>query len=160
MPSNKRLYVGSVPFITTEGELLKIFVQEGKVIDVTLMLDDHRRSKGQGFVEFENEEDAIRAKDRFHGYKIYDRKIIVDFAKTDPLETEVGQKNYLEAIERRGERFTGFDRRLERKQGRLYRSNKNQGPVRTAHGSSGQSHGSSGGTSKPRRFGARNKFRR
>ncbi len=120
MPSNKRLYVGSVPFITTEGELLRLFVQEGKVIDVTLMLDDHRRSKGQGFVEFENEEDAIRARERFHGYKIFDRHIIVDFAKTDPLETEEGQKNFQEAQSRRGERFAAFDRRLERKQGRLH----------------------------------------
>jgi len=156
MPSNKRLYLGSIPFNTTEGELLRIFVQEGKVIDITLMLDDHRRSKGQGFVEFESEEDAERAKDRFHGFKIGDRKIIVDFAKVDPLETEEGQRKYADALNRRGERFSAFDRRLERKQGRLHGPQRGGGPVRSPHGNSSQSNGSS----RPRRLGARNKFRR
>ncbi len=118
--TSKRLYIGSVPFTTTEGELLRIFVQEGKVVDVMLMLDDRRRSKGQGFVEYDRAEDAERAKERFHNYRIGDRKIIVDFAKTDPLETDEGRQNFSEAYERRGPRFQKFDRRLERKQGRKF----------------------------------------
>lgn len=114
--SQKRLFIGSLPFTTTEGEILRIFVQEGKVVDVTLMLDDRRRSKGMGFVEYANEEDALRAKTRFHNYKINDRTIIVDFAKEDPLKTEEGQQKFNEAFNRRGPRFSRFDKKLEKKQ--------------------------------------------
>ncbi len=120
--NSKRLFIGSLPFTTTEGELLRLFVQEGKIIDVTLMLDDRRRSKGMGFVEFENQEDALRAQQRFHNYRMGNMKIIVDFAKQDPLKTSEGQANFSEALARRGPRFARFDKKLERKQSKRYRN--------------------------------------
>lgn len=112
----KRLFIGSLPFTTTEGEILRLFVQEGMVVDVTLMLDDRRRSKGMGFVEYASADDALRAKTKFHNYKLNDRTIIVDFAKEDPLKTEEGQQKFNEALTRRGPRFSRFDRKLEKKQ--------------------------------------------
>lgn len=131
MPSSKRLFVGSIPYTTTEGELLRLFVQEGKVIDVQLMLDSFRRSKGMGFVEYERYEDAQRAQARFHNYKLQDRKIIVDFAKEDPLKTQEGQQNFYEAQARRGNRFEKFDKKLNTRQERNKRKdekrNKNRG---------------------------------
>lgn len=118
--SNKRLYVGGIPFTTTEGELLKLFVGDGKVVDVVLMLDDHRRSKGQGFVEFEQEDDAVRAKEKYHNSEFMGRRMIVDYAKADPLQTPEGKAKFEDALVRRGPRFEKFNRRIERKQGRKF----------------------------------------
>ena len=87
MTSKTRLFVGSLPYKYSESELLKLFVKEGKVIDVRIIKNPWGRSRGMGYVEFENQEDAIRAKENIHGIMIGDLKIIVDFAKEDPATT-------------------------------------------------------------------------
>jgi len=89
--SSKRLFIGSLPYRYTEGQLLSLFVEEGKIIAVRIIHNKWGRSRGMAYVEFENEKDAVRAKEKFHNYRVGDRTIIVDFAEPDPLSTPEGQ---------------------------------------------------------------------
>jgi RNA recognition motif-containing protein len=99
--TSKRLFIGSLPYKFTEGELLSMFVTEGKVISVRIMHTRWGKSRGIGYVEFENEEDAIRAKEKFHNYQVGDRTIIVDFAQPDPFLTPEGKARHEEAMVKR-----------------------------------------------------------
>ncbi|MDD2482894.1 MAG: RNA-binding protein [Candidatus Shapirobacteria bacterium] len=97
-PVSKRLFIGSLPYRFTEGELLSLFVAEGKIISVRIMHNQWGKSRGIGFVEFENLDDAIRAKTKYHNYYIGDRTIIVDYAEADPFLTAEGQARHEEAL--------------------------------------------------------------
>ena len=105
MISKTRLFVGSLPYKYSESELLKLFVREGKVIDVRIIKNPWGRSRGMGYVEFENPEDAVRAKENLHGTIVNDLKIIVDFAKEDPALTPEGIKKHEEALEKKKKIF-------------------------------------------------------
>lgn len=100
----KRLFIGSLPYKFTEGELLSLFIPEGKIVAVRVMHNKWGKSRGMGYVEFENEADAIRAKEKFHNYHLDDRSIIVDYAQPDPFLTEEGKQRHLEAQARRGKK--------------------------------------------------------
>lgn len=57
--SAKKLYVGNLPFRTTQEELESTFSQFGSVESVVLITDRQTgRSKGFGFVSFETESSA------------------------------------------------------------------------------------------------------
>jgi len=97
-PINKRLFVGGLPYKFTEGQLLRLFVIEGKIIDARIIHNQWGRSRGMGYVEFENQADAIRAKQKYHNYEIEPgRTIIVDYAQIDPMSTPEGQQRHLAA---------------------------------------------------------------
>jgi len=58
------IYVGNLPWSTTEEEVRDAFAQYGEVHSVKLINDrETGRPRGFGFVEMENGEDAIRALD-------------------------------------------------------------------------------------------------
>ena len=53
--SNKKIYVGNLPFSTTEEELQNEFSTFGEVEDVRIIMDrETNRSKGFGFITFKN----------------------------------------------------------------------------------------------------------
>ncbi|MDD4937431.1 MAG: RNA-binding protein [Candidatus Shapirobacteria bacterium] len=97
-PVSKRLFIGSLPFRFTEGELLSLFITEGKIISLRIMHNRWGKSRGIGYVEYENLDDAIRAKQKYHNYYITDRTIIVDYAAPDPFLTPEGQARHEEAM--------------------------------------------------------------
>lgn len=58
----QRLYVGNLPYSTTEQDLKELFGQHGELKDVKIVIDrETQRSKGFGFVEFVRPEDAEAA---------------------------------------------------------------------------------------------------
>ena len=62
----KKLYVGNLPFTSTEDSVRELFQQHGQVDSVNLISDrDTGRPRGFGFVEISDEgaEAAIRALD-------------------------------------------------------------------------------------------------
>ena len=82
--SNK-LYVGSLPYETTDEELKELFSQAGQVVSVNIIVDKFSgRSKGFGFVEMSNDKEAAQAITMFHNYQMGDRTIIVNEAR--PME--------------------------------------------------------------------------
>jgi RNA recognition motif-containing protein len=63
-----KLYIGNLPYQTTEDDLKTVFADYGTVLSATLITDrDSGRSKGFGFVELEDDakaQEAITALDK------------------------------------------------------------------------------------------------
>ncbi len=87
----KKLYVGSLSYDTTEDGLKELFSQAGSVDSATIIMDKFSgRSKGFGFVEMSSEEDAKKAIEMFNGKDLDGRKIIVNEAR--PMEKKPFRK--------------------------------------------------------------------
>ncbi len=81
----KRLYVGGLPYSTTEESLKEAFSQAGAVESVSIIIDKiSGRSKGFGFVEMSTEEEAKTAIDMFHEKDFEGRNLTVNEAR--PME--------------------------------------------------------------------------
>lgn len=77
-----RLYVGGLPYQTTEQDLFDLFEQIGSVASVSIITDrDTGRSKGFGFVEMSDDQDAQSAIDRLNGTLLGNRTITVNEAR-------------------------------------------------------------------------------
>jgi cold-inducible RNA-binding protein len=77
-----RLYVGSLSYQTTEQELADLFGQVGEVVSATVITDrDSGRSKGFGFVEMSNDDEARKAIDQLNGATLGGRTIVVNEAR-------------------------------------------------------------------------------
>ena len=81
----KKLYVGSLPYSTTDQELKEKFSAAGSVDTATVIVDKFSgRSKGFGFVEMSTDEDAQKAIEMFNGQDMGGRNIVVNEAR--PME--------------------------------------------------------------------------
>lgn len=79
---SKKLFVGSLPFSTTNEELQKLFEPFGEVTSAVVIRDKQtRRSKGYGFVEMTSAEAANDALEALNGSEVKGRKIVVSEAK-------------------------------------------------------------------------------
>lgn len=80
-----KLFVGSLPWATTSQDLNDLFSQYGAVSSANVLTDrDTGRSRGFGFVEFENDEDAKKAIAALDGSDFQGRSLKVSEAK--PLQ--------------------------------------------------------------------------
>ncbi len=78
---SKTLYVGNLPWSTTEEELSKAFEPYVSVKSTRIIMDrETGRSRGFGFVEVEDE-DAQKAVDAMNGSQLGGREIIVNEAR-------------------------------------------------------------------------------
>ncbi len=77
-----KLFVGRLSFNTTDESLETLFAAYGKVVSAHVATDrDSGRSKGFGFIEMENEEDAKNAISALDGKSFEDREIVVNVAR-------------------------------------------------------------------------------
>ena len=77
-----KLFVGGLPFSTTDDELKELFATHGSVASATVVRDrDSGRSKGFGFVEFENDEEGKAAETALNGSDVGGRNISVAQAR-------------------------------------------------------------------------------
>ena len=84
MNMNKRLYVGGIPYSSTEDSLKDAFSQAGEVTSVRIILDRMTgRSRGFGFVEMATEEEAQKAIELFDGKDFDGRTLVVNEARSD-----------------------------------------------------------------------------
>ncbi len=82
---SKKLYVGGLPYTATQDELKNAFSQAGAVESATIITDRMTgRSKGFGFVEMSNDEDAQKAIEMWNGKDFGGRNLTVNEAR--PLE--------------------------------------------------------------------------
>ncbi len=80
----KKLFVGSISFDSTEESLKQKFEEIGPVVSAKIIFDRFSgRSKGFGFVEMENEEDAAKAIQELNGSTLDGREIVVNEAKPE-----------------------------------------------------------------------------
>ena len=78
----QNLFVGSLAYATSDDDLKAFFEQIGEVSSARVITDrDSGRSKGFGFVQFENETDNQKAVDQLNGKELDGRAITVNLAR-------------------------------------------------------------------------------
>lgn len=87
----KNLFVGSLPYTVTNDTLGQLFSQVGPITSANVISDKYTgRSRGFGFVEMANEEDAKKAIETLNGHMLEGRAIIVKEALPKPTYTSGG----------------------------------------------------------------------
>lgn len=77
-----KLYVGRLPYATTDQELGELFGRYGEVLSATVIIDrETGRSKGFGFVEMSNDQEAQEAMNQLNNSTVAGRTIIVNEAQ-------------------------------------------------------------------------------
>ncbi len=77
-----KLYVGGLPYSTTDDALKQAFAQAGTVTSASIIIDRMSgRSKGFGFVEMSTEAEAQKAIEMFHGKDFEGRTLTVNEAR-------------------------------------------------------------------------------
>ena len=77
-----KLYVGNLPYSTTEDELRNLFSEAGTVASVALIKDrDTGQSKGFAFVEMSSQKEAQNAISTLNGHTLGDRQMAVSIAR-------------------------------------------------------------------------------
>ena len=80
--ASQNLFIGSLAYATTDDTLNAFFAQIGPVASARVITDrESGRSKGFGFVEFENDEDNQKAVDQLNGKELDGRAINVSLAR-------------------------------------------------------------------------------
>lgn len=88
----KKLYVGGLPYTTTQDELQEAFSKAGTVASATIITDKiSGRSKGFGFVEMSSDEEADKAIEMWNGKDFGGRTLTVNEAK--PMESRPPRKD-------------------------------------------------------------------
>ncbi|KAL1598884.1 Phosphatidylinositol-3-phosphatase SAC1 [Paraconiothyrium brasiliense] len=107
-----RLYVGNIHFSVTEEDLKEIFLPFGELEQVTLQRDEQNptRSKGYGFVQFVDPNDAKKALTEMNGFELAGRQIRVGLGndKFTPESTAHLLRNFpQQAASYQGSAFSG-----------------------------------------------------
>lgn len=80
-----KLYVGGIPYTSTENGLKEAFEKAGTVNSAAIIIDRMTgRSKGFGFVEMASDDEAQAAINMWNGQDFEGRKLTVNVAR--PLE--------------------------------------------------------------------------
>lgn len=93
---SKKLYVGGLPFSVTEEQLREMFTPLGELVSVKIITDKYTgRSRGFGFVEMANDDQADAAIQKMNGSDCEGRTLTVNEAR--PMEPRArfnGPRNY------------------------------------------------------------------
>ncbi len=88
-----KLFVGGLAWETTDAGLKTLFTQVGTVVSATVIMDKFSgRSKGFGFVEMANDEDAAKAIEMFNGKDFEGRNLTVNEAR--PMEARPPRRDF------------------------------------------------------------------
>ena len=78
----KKLFVGNLPYTTTNESLGEYFAKYGEVVSAAVIMDRATgRSKGFGFVEMANDDEADKAISESDGSEMEGRKLTVSEAR-------------------------------------------------------------------------------
>merc|ERR1719466_240454 len=82
MNQGPSVFVGNIPWASTEEELTELFSSFGLVKKFRILLDrETRRPRGMGFCEFESSEACDSAIEGLNGYELQGRQLRVDHAR-------------------------------------------------------------------------------
>ncbi|HEY7022425.1 MAG TPA: RNA-binding protein, partial [Ktedonobacterales bacterium] len=77
-----RIYVGNLPYTADNDQLAQLFAVFGEVIEAAIIMDrDTGRSKGFGFVQMTNDDEAQKAISSLNGTMFGNRTIRVNEAQ-------------------------------------------------------------------------------
>lgn len=90
-----KLFVGNLPWKTTEDDLRNLFSQDGMAVKSVQLLTDREtgRSRGFGFVEMETVEDAEKACNMLNGYALDGRQMVVNEARAREERPRMGGRD-------------------------------------------------------------------
>jgi cleavage stimulation factor subunit 2 len=84
----RSVFVGNIPFGTTEEQLMDVFKEVGPVKSFRLMFDKETgKPKGYGFCEYYDSETALSAIRNLNRAEVNGRELKVDFADSDGTPT-------------------------------------------------------------------------
>jgi cold-inducible RNA-binding protein len=79
---SKKLYVGNLPYSSTDDTLKQLFAPAGEVTSANVIIDKMSgRSRGFGFVEMANDAEADAAVEKYNGMEYEGRKLVVNEAR-------------------------------------------------------------------------------
>ena len=79
---SSKIYVGGLPYATTDAQLQDLFAAHGAVESARVITDKFTgRSRGFGFVEMADEDSANNALAQFNGQEYDGRNIVVNEAR-------------------------------------------------------------------------------
>ena len=80
--NSSKLYVGGLPYATTEADLEDLFAEHGTVESARVITDRMTgRSKGFGFVEMGSQEEAEAGGEKLNNFELEGRTLVVNEAK-------------------------------------------------------------------------------
>ncbi len=86
-----KLYVGSLPYSTTEQQLSELFGQHGSVQSAKVITDRFTgQSRGFGFVEMATDEEAQKAIAALNGAELGGRTLVVNEARPQEKRSSFG----------------------------------------------------------------------
>ena len=78
----KKLFVGNLPWAVDDNSLRELFSKYSSVVSATVLKDrETNRSRGFGFVELSDDNEALQAIDEMHDSEVEGRKIVVNEAR-------------------------------------------------------------------------------
>ena len=84
----KKIYVGNLPYSTTDDTLNELFAAHGTVDSAKVIMDRYtNRSKGFGFVEMSTEDEATTAVEALNGQELEGRMLNVNEAREQAPRT-------------------------------------------------------------------------
>ncbi len=78
---DNKLFVASLSFQIKDNDLKDIFASVGAVVSAKVIFDHGGKSKGFGFVEMSNQEEADQAITKLNGSNQFGREIVVNKQK-------------------------------------------------------------------------------
>ncbi|MFY0482732.1 RNA recognition motif domain-containing protein [Flavobacterium sp. PLA-1-15] len=118
------IFVGSLPFSIEEADLRESFEAYGAVDSVKIITDKFTgRSKGFGFVEMPNDDEAQKAIDELNGATVQGRAIVVNKSEPKPE----GERRSFGGNSRGGDSRGGFRGGNDRNSGGGYGGNNRGG---------------------------------
>ncbi|MEZ0209176.1 MAG: RNA recognition motif domain-containing protein [Candidatus Paceibacterota bacterium] len=79
---NSKLYVGGIPYTSTNEDLKAHFSGAGNVVSAQIIIDKMtNRSKGFGFVEMASDAEAEKAISMYHDQEFQGRRLTVNIAR-------------------------------------------------------------------------------
>jgi RNA recognition motif-containing protein len=89
----KKLYIGGLPYGTTQEALASLFSEVGTVESARIITDrETGRSKGFAFVEMSSDTEAQAAVDKFNGQEFEGRRLTVNEARPQPPRDNRGPR--------------------------------------------------------------------
>lgn len=100
-----KLFVGNLPYTTTSQDLNDLFAPIGAVVSATVITDRFTgQSRGFGFVEMSNDDEAQKAIQELNDKDVNGRKLVVSVAKPREERSDRGGGGFNRDRNRGGDR--------------------------------------------------------
>ena len=103
------LYIKNIDQEMSQEEFEQLFAKYGKVTSALLSIDEEGKSKGFGFVNYENHEEAQKAVDELHDSEHYGKKLFVSRAQKKAEREEELRRSYEQAKMEKLSKYQGVN---------------------------------------------------